>query len=111
MLDFRLAYPETLRRIAAVYDVDVKSQPDVIMSIRFSRGKPRSNRIVTASIKNPFTMSNSRAEAQTLLRGISYSSSLENMANLKRTIARFGGAYRDRTDDLLTASQALSQLS
>ncbi len=57
-------------------------------------------------LKNPFTMSKKRANAQCrpLKEPNLVSSSLEN--RLKN-----GGAYRDRTDDLMLAKQPLSQLS
>ncbi len=34
-----------------------------------------------------------------------------DVANLRRGLVLYNGAYRDRTDDLLVANQALSQLS
>jgi hypothetical protein len=55
--------------------------------------------------KNPFTMSKREACSQyrCLATADLVSSSLENIGS--------GGAYRDRTDDLMLAKQPLSQLS
>ena len=62
-------------------------------------------RIHGIDFKNPFTMSKRAVTAQypTLAREDLVSSSSGNVM--------LGGAYRDRTDDLMLAKQLLSQLS
>ena len=56
--------------------------------------------------KNPFTMSKRAVAAQEPLHACSGS-----RVFISGKIAKDGGAYRDRTDDLMLAKQPLSQLS
>ena len=98
------------------------TQPDNHFCVRSSSDPLKSkdlakpNHVATASIKKPIHNVKEACISKPYRRTYPanrYSSSLEISAAALRTIAKqyLGGAYRDRTDDLMLAKQPLSQLS
>lgn len=98
------------------------TQPDNHLCTIIARFHPirRSSENRTMSprhrLKNPFTMSKRPASADHIAGRIRQTATLhlwKSSAAAPRNIAAqyFGGAYRDRTDDLMLAKQPLSQLS
>ena len=102
-----------LSQIIYYDDVDIWSLEPLVQftTRRSARGiaeailVPKIEHLTASILKNPFTMSNT-----TSLARLSPHSRAANRFSSSLGYAN-GGAYRDRTDDLMLAKQPLSQLS